>query len=317
MPPRATAGDVTVVVPNYNGAHLLPETLAALRAQDAPELEVIVVDNGSSDGSLEMLGAEPQVRVLALRKNTGFAGAANAGVRASERRWVVVLNSDARPQRGWLTALLAHVEDSDVWAWGSVLVDPQGMIESAGDGWRHGTSAYKLLEGRSLDLLPQEPYEVFAVPGAAPMFRRDVFVELGGFDERFFLYYEDIDLAWRARLRGYRAVLIPDAHVVHELGASSRPFRTWFHIARNSLWCGVRNPPELRPGLLVAATRREWRNAGRRGVRWPYLCGRVAGLWGLPRQLVIRRRLQASRTVDLAALTAFLQRQDVLAQGSS
>lgn len=314
---RPSARDVTVVIPNFNGERLLTATLDALLAQAAPELDVLVVDNGSTDGSLALLRARADVRVLALPTNTGFAGAANAGARATDRCLVVVLNSDARPQPGWLEALLTEVDDSDVWAWGSVLVDPGGLIESAGDGWRHGTTAYKLLRGQDLAALPARPYEVFAAPGAAPLFRRDVLLELGGYDERFFLYYEDIDLAWRARLRGYRAVLVPGARVTHELGASGRPFRTWFHIARNSLWCGVRNPPDLRPGLLVAATRREWRNAGRRGVRWPYLCGRVAGVAGLPRQLAVRRRLQAGRTVDLAVLADFLARQEELARGDA
>lgn len=308
----AQARDVTVVVPNFNGAHLLVQTLDALVAQGEPELDVLVVDNGSTDGSRALLDSRPDVRVLALPTNTGFAGAANAGARATDRPWLVVLNSDARPQRGWLTALLAHVQQGDVWAWGSVLVDPHGAIESAGDGWRHGTTAYKLLQGRPVDELPARPYEVFSPPGAAPLFNRDVFVQLGGYDERFFLYYEDIDLAWRARLLGHRAVLVPAARVTHELGASSRPFRTWFHIARNGLWCGVRNPPQLRPRLLLAATRREWRNAGRRGVRWPYFCGRAAGVAGLPRQLLVRRTLQATRTVDPAVLQAFLDRQESL-----
>ena len=161
-------------------------------------------------------------------------------------------------------------------------------------------------------MLPGTPYEVFAPPGAAPLFRRDVFLALGGYDESFFLYYEDVDLAWRARLCGHRAVVVPGARVTHELGASSRPFRAWFHISRNSLWCAVRNVPDLSARRLLAATRREWRAAGRRGVRWPYACGRVAGVAGLPRQLLVRRRVQASRTVDVAALQEFLERQESL-----
>ena len=307
------ASDVTVVIPNYNGAALLPATLDALAVQAPGELEVLVVDNGSSDASLSVL-AERDVRVLALPRNTGFAGGANAGVRAAARPYVVVLNSDARPEPGWLDALLAAVPASpaDVWAWGSVLVDDAGVVESAGDGWRHGTTAYKLLQGSPVTALPGRPYEVFAPPGAAPMFRRDVFQRLGGYDESFFLYYEDIDLAWRARLQGHRALLVPGARVRHLGGASGRRFRTWFHISRNALWCGVRNPPELHPRLLLAATRREWAAAGRRGVRLPYALGRAAGVVGLPKQLAVRRRVQRARTVDPQALQAFLDRQEDL-----
>lgn len=312
MQAPVTAEQVTVVVPNYNGAHLLPDTLDALQAQQAPELDVLVVDNGSSDDSVAVLRQRAGVRLLALARNRGFAGGANAGVAATQRPYVVVLNSDARPHPGWLAALLAALSDDDVWAWGSVLVDPHGVVESAGDGWRHRTTAYKLLQGRPLAAVPAEPYEVFAAPGAAPLFRREVFQRLGGYDESFFLYYEDIDLAWRARLAGHRAVVVPGARVTHELGASGRPFRTWFHISRNSLWCAVRNEPDLRPRDLVRATRREWRNAGRRGVRRAYACGRIAGLCGLPRSLAARRQRQSARTVDLPALRAFLERQEAL-----
>lgn len=307
------ASDVTVVIPNYNGAALLPATLDAVAVQAFGQLDVLVVDNGSTDASLSLL-AERDVRVLALPRNTGFAGGANAGVRATDRPYVVVLNSDARPESGWLEALLAVVSSSppDVWAWGSVLVDDTGVIESAGDGWRHGTTAYKLLQGAPVSALPEQAYEVFAAPGAAPLFRRDVFLALSGYDESFFLYYEDIDLAWRARLQGHRALLVPTARVRHLGAASGRPFRTWFHISRNALWCGVRNPPELHPRLLLAATRREWATAGRRGVRLPYAVGRAAGVAGLPRQLAVRRRLQRTRTVDPRALQAFLDRQEDL-----
>ncbi len=304
--------DVAVVIPNYQGERLLDATLDAVEAQH-PGLEVLVVDNASTDGSLRLLERRGTT-VLRLPRNTGFAGGANAGVAAVARPYVVVLNSDARPRPGWLAALLQSVGTSppDVWAWGSVLVDDRDVVESAGDGWRHGTTAYKLLQGRQLSDVPRQPYEVFAAPGAAPLFRRDVFRSLGGYDESFFLYYEDIDLAWRARLRGHRALLVPGARVEHLLGASGRPFRTWFHISRNSLWCAVRNPPRLHPRLIVRATRREWAAAGRREVRLPYALGRVAGAAGLPRQLAVRRRLQRTRTVDVTALEDFLARQEEL-----
>ena len=303
---------VAVVIPNYQGERLLDATLDAVEAQH-PELQVLVVDNASTDGSLPLLGRRG-TPVLKLPRNTGFAGGANAGVRAVQRPYVVVLNSDARPRPGWLAALLQAVDASppDVWAWGSVLLDDRDVVESAGDAWRHGTSAYKLLQGRPVTEVPQRPYEVFAPPGAAPLVRRDAFLSLGGYDESFFLYYEDVDLAWQARLQGWRALVVPGAQVEHLLGASGRPFRTWFHVSRNSLWCAVRNPPELHPRLLLRATRREWTAAGRRGVRLPYALGRLAGLAGLPRQLAVRRRRQRQRTVDVTALQEFLARQEEL-----
>lgn len=310
-----TPRDVSVVIPNLNGAHLLPDTLAALAAQHAQGFEVLVVDNASTDRSLEVLAAWPDVRVLRLARNTGFAGGANAGVAAVDRPLVAVLNSDARPDPAWLSELLAVVVTSppDVWAWGSVLLSPDGVVESAGDAWR-GTSAYKLLRDRPAAELPARPYEVFAPPGAAPLCRRAVLRDLGGYDERFFLYYEDVDLSWRARLAGHRALQVPTARVTH-LGSatsSAKQSRAWFHIARNSLWCAVRCPPEVHPRALLRATRRELSDARRRGVATAYLRGRTAGVIGLPRQLAIRRALQRSRVVDVGSLDGFLRGQQQL-----
>jgi GT2 family glycosyltransferase len=197
-----------------------------------------------------------------------------------------------------------------------VLLHEDGTIESAGDAWR-GTSAYKLLRERPVSDLPASPYEVFAPPGAAPLCRRAVMEELGGYDERFFLYYEDVDLSWRARLAGYRALVVPGARVVHLGGASSRDNRSRasFHIARNSLWCAVRCPPEVHPRALVRASRREYQSARSAGIGASYLRGRAAGLLGLPGQLRRRRVLQASRVVDVAELSAFLARQEEALQG--
>jgi GT2 family glycosyltransferase len=309
------ADDVSVVIPNFNGAGLLGETLGALAAQTVSGFRVLVVDNASSDDSLAVLARHPHVDVLRLPRNRGFAGGANAGLAAAVTPLVAVLNSDARPAPSWLAELLTVVGESpdDVWGWGSVLLHKDGTIESAGDAWR-GTSAYKLLREQPVGALPHQPYEVFAPPGAAPLFRTDVVRQLGGYDETFFLYYEDIDLAWRARLLGHRAVLVPAARVTHLGGASStgrqQAARAWFHIARNSLWCAVRCPPEVHPRALLRATRRELSTARERGVAGAYLRGRAAGVVGLPRQLRRRRALQAGRLVDTRALATFLATQE-------
>src|SRR4051812_5775152 len=153
---------VAVVVPNWNGASHLPATLDALAAQEAQPAEIIVVDNGSSDASVAMLRDRyPQVRVVALARNTGFAGAANAGWRATDADLVAVLNNDARPRPDWLSRLLAQPDDPQVWAWGSILADPSGTIESAGDHYDPRGYAYKLARGATLASLPAEPYDVF------------------------------------------------------------------------------------------------------------------------------------------------------------
>jgi GT2 family glycosyltransferase len=306
---RGRCGTVSVVIPNFNGERLLPSCIAALRAQTRPPDEIVVVDNGSRDGSLELLYASG-VRVVALPRNLGFAGGANRGIAAASGDLVCVLNSDARPEPRWLERLLDEVARSgdDVWAWGSVLVSAEGLVESAGDHWDDAGYAYKLGRGRPLVELPADPYPVFAPPGAAPLLRRDRVLELGGYEERFFLYYEDVDLAYRALLRGWRAVVVPDARVEHDLGGSGTRARTRFHVARNSLWTAVRCVPEPRTGALAHRVLVELR-AKRRPLRLAAveLAGRLAALAGLPRALRERRRIQAQRVLTAAEVRARLE----------
>ena len=299
---------VAVVIVNYNGERLLPDCLAALAAQTLAPEEIVVADNGSRDGSLELLRTRhPGVRALELGRNHGFAGGANRGVRATSAPWVCILNSDATPQPDWLAQLTAAPRDERTWALGSVLVSAAtGLIESAGDAYAPEGFAYKLLRERPLDELPVKPYRVFAAPGAAPVFRRDVFDLLGGYEERFFLYYEDVDLAFRAVLAGHHALLVPSARVTHQLGATTRSMaRLRFYVARNSMWCAVRCLPEPPVGVLLRRALAELRVNRPRRYAAAEIAGRLAGLAGLPRALRERRAIQARRVAtaqDLAAL---------------
>jgi GT2 family glycosyltransferase len=314
------SGRVAVVVPNWNGSHFLGDTLNHLARQHRPADEVLVVDNASTDGSREMLAADyPEVRVVALNRNTGFAGAANAGLDATDAPLVAILNSDARPDAAWLQELLGQDDDPTVWAWGSVLTTPDGAVESAGDHYDAGGYAYKMARGAALDELPKQPFNVFAPPGACPLFRRDIVTGLGGYDARFFLYYEDVDLAFRALLAGYRAVLVPTAVVQHDLGRSSSDRRrTWFFIGRNSLWCAVRCMPRVRPRILLRRTRREWRIArDRDDAGRAYLAGRLAGFAGLPRAFADRRRIQRSRVISIEQVDHVLHHPPLPRQGVS
>ena len=291
---------VAVVIVNFNGERLLPACLAALAAQTLAPDEIVVADNGSRDGSLALLRSTyPGVRGLELGRNHGFAGGANRGVRATTAPWVCVLNSDAEPEPAWLERLMAAQRDERTWALGSVLVSARtGLVESAGDGYAPEGYAYKLLRELPLDALPAQPYRVFAAPGAAPVFRRDVFNLLGGYEERFFLYYEDVDLAFRALLAGYQALMVPSARVVHRLGATTRSMaRLRFYVARNSMWCAVRCLPSLSASVLMRRWLAELRvNRPRRYAVFE-VAGRLAAALGLPRALRERRAIQRRRVV--------------------
>ena len=288
---------VAVTIPNFNGAHFIGACIDALLAGDRVPDEVVVVDNASTDGSEIMLRERyPQVRVERLERNLGFAGGANHGVRATTAPLVAVLNSDAVVDRRWLAELLAAPRPAHVWAWGSVLVaEETGRIESAGDQCSKLGLASKHLRDRPLEELPSEPFEVFAPPGAAPLFRRDVFDELGGYIDEFFMYYEDVDLSFRANLLGYRALLVPTARVTHALGKSGNLARSRYFIARNSTWCAVRNLPHIGPRTLLAHTQRGLRDARARGYVGPFVRGKAAAIAGLPGVLRDRRTIQRTR----------------------
>ena len=305
-----SSSGVAVVIVNYNGERLLPDCLAALAAQTRAPEQIVVADNGSKDGSVALLRAHhPHVDVLGLGHNHGFAGGANRGVRATAAPWVCVLNSDATPAPDWLAQLTAAPRDERTWALGSVLVSAaSGRIESAGDQYSAAGYAYKLLRDRPLDALPSQPYPVFAAPGAAPVFRRDVFDALGGYEERFFLYYEDVDLAFRAVLAGWHALLVPSARVTHRLGATTRSHaRARFYVARNSAWCAVRCLPRTGPRSLARRWLLELRANRPRRLAAVEVAGRVAGLAGLPRALRERRTIQAARTAPLEQVEALLR----------
>ena len=310
------SSDVAVVIVNFDGERLLGDCLAALSAQTLAPAEILVADNGSSDASLALLRAHhPGVAVLELGHNFGFAGGANRGVAATSAPWVCVLNSDATPAPDWLATLTAAPRERRTWALGSVLVSAKtGLIESAGDQYAPQGYAYKLLRDHPLSALPSEPYRVFAAPGAAPVFRRDVFERLGGYEERFFLYYEDVDLAFRAVLAGYHALLVPAARVSHQLGATTRSLaRARFYVARNSVWCAVRCLPEAGPLRLARRWASELRTNRPRRLIPVELAGRAAGLAGLPRALRERREIQDARVPGLDELGVYLRPPDAVA----
>ncbi|MCW2542744.1 MAG: glycosyl transferase, family 2 [Frankiales bacterium] len=296
---------LSVVVPNYNGAHVLPRCLAALAAQTVAPASVVVIDNGSTDGSDAAVERDfPQVQVRRMGRNLGFGAAANLGVEGVSTELVAVLNSDARPVPGWVEAVtgFADTAPESAWSWGGPLLAPDGLLESAGDCYSVAGFAYKHAQGELVERIPAEPYEVFAPPGAAPVFRREVFQQLGGYDARYFLYLEDIDLAFRGRARGYTCWLVPQAAVEHDLGGSgSANVATW-HIARNAIWCWVSNVPELHPRLLWRTTRREHRDARAKGVGAVFVRGRLVGLLALPRLLAHRRAERRQRVVPSAEL---------------
>ncbi len=310
---------VAVVVPSWNSAGLLPACLGSLREQDLP-LELLVVDNGSTDGTVAMLEREG-VPHLALPENVGFARAMNLGVARVEAPCVLALNADTILERGAVRALLAALE-ADASLSG---VQPR-ILQLEGDGAARDPERARLYsagqalsrDGRAFELGAGEEQsprylrraEVFGVCGAACLLRRELFDDLGGYDERYVSFYEDVDLNVRARIAGRRFEYVPEAAVWH-LGNASwqveapRP-SAWNArlVARNRIATQAKFvPPRALPRILAVEAGSLLR-AARQGRFRATLRGKLEGLARLPRMLRERRRL--SRQGDLGAARRWL-----------
>jgi GT2 family glycosyltransferase len=306
--------DVSVVIVTWNGRQHLETCLSAVEAQQDVSVETILVDNGSTDGTAEHVRTRyPWVKLVTLAENRGFAGGNNAGVREARGRFVAFLNNDTSADPRWLRALMSGVDEANGFALVTsriVYMHDPDTIDSAGDGVLRWGGAFKRHHGEPASAAAV-PQEVFGVCGAACMMPRAVFEEVGGFDEDFFASHEDVDLSYRARLRGYRCRYVADAVVRHvgsaTLGTVS-PFSV-FHGQRNLEWMYFKDTPgslllrtlaghvvyDLAAGVHFA----------RMGMLRPYLRAKAAAVAGLPRMLRKRAAVQRARRVatsDIAPL---------------
>jgi len=221
--PRRPA--VTVIAVNYNGRELIEPLGRSLLAQDYPETELVLVDNGSSDGSVELARRSvPALRLIELGRNLGFARANNLAIRASTAPYVCLVNTDVVLEPTFLTALVERAEsDPSIAACAAKLrLDPQRQVLNGVGGamnrigWSWDRGMYEIDRGQ----LDRSEEVLFASAGAC-LYRRAAFLEAGGFDEAFFMYHEDVDLGWRLWQLGGRSVTAPAAVAYHRFGASS------------------------------------------------------------------------------------------------
>ncbi len=313
----------SVVIPNWNGAHHLPVCLDALRAQTYPHVEVVLVDNGSTDGSHALVREHyPEVKLLALDRNLGLTGGNNAGFRAAQGEILVSLNNDTEAEPRFVEALVAALADRPQAGMAAAkmrLFDQRHILHSAGDGY--GVDGIPF--NRGVWQVDEGQFDaagwIFGGCGGAVAYRRAMLDAVGLFDESFFMYCEDVDLNWRAQLAGWGCWYTPEAVVYHKLSATGGGPLASFYTGRNTLWVLAKNYPGplLRrywrqiARAQAAVTRdalRAWRGAAARAR----LRGQMAGLLGWPKMLKKRRSIQAARRVSLDAIEALLtQDQDI------
>lgn len=297
----------SIIIPNWNGAHHLPICLNALRAQTFRDFEIIVADNRSHDNSLELLARDyGEARVLALKKNTGFTGACNAGLRAAVGEFLVLLNNDTEADPHWLAEVVSAFErypQAGLVASKMLLFDRRTILHCAGDIFRrNGTPGNRGVWEEDRGQYVEGP--VFSANGGSAAYRRTMLDQIGLLDEDFFFSCEDMDLAWRAQLAGWSAVYIPRAVVYHKLSATGAGVTASFHDGRNFIYILAKDVPgdmwrRYWPRILGAQLKialdamRAWRGAAARAR----LRGQLAGLLGLPRMLAKRQTVQTARTV--------------------
>lgn len=278
---------VSIVVPNYNGIAFMEACLRAL-LDDAPQAEILVVDNGSTDGSRELLEEQfPEVAVIALDRNYGFCRAANEGMKAASAPYVILLNNDTEVLPGFTRELVKALDrDKSVFSAAAKMIQmyhPE-KIDDAGNfycalGWAFARGKDRPVESY------EEPDEIFAGCGGAVIYRKSVLEEIGYLDEAHFAYLEDIDLGYRAKIAGYRNVYIPTAKVYHVGSGTSGSRYNEFKVSlssRNSVYLAYKNMPFLQlvlnAPLLLAGFAIKYLFFLRKGLGKTYARGLQEGL---------------------------------------
>lgn len=309
---------VSVVIPNWNGLAHLETCFEALHAQTYPNLEIITVDNASTDGSQTYITANhPDICLISLPTNRGFTGACNTGMEAAKGEIVILLNNDTEAAPTWIEEIVAAFDrhpEAGMVACKMLLFSQRDTLHTAGDlygidGLPRNRGVWQKDDERFRD----ERY-VFSACGGSSAYRRAMLDQIGLLDDDFFFSCEDVDLGWRAQLAGWKAVYAPRAVVYHHLKATGGGATASYYDGRNTLWLIAKNYPAplLRKHFAQVAGAqwgrawaaiKAWRGAEARAT----LRGMLAGLISLPAVLRKRQSVQAMRRVPLDEIETLLK----------
>ncbi|MCR9193489.1 MAG: glycosyltransferase family 2 protein [Hyphomonas sp.] len=276
----------SVLIVNYNAGDLLQAAINSLKNQTFRDFEVVIVDNDSEDQSAQNLDVEglPAIRVLREKQNHGFARGNNLAADAANGKWLALLNPDAVADENWLTEIHAATARHDscrVFACSQINMDEPDLLDGAGDAyfafgipWRGGFE-------HPISELPSKDSQCFSPCGASAVYERSLFLEIGGFDERFFCYCEDVDLGMRLQLSDEKCVFLPGAVIHHKGSATSGRYSyfTMYHGFRNRTWAYLKNMPLsvlllTLPGHLILMLYIYARNTGHANLK-----GMRKGMW--------------------------------------
>lgn len=241
---------VSVIVVNWNGERFLDKCLSAIMNQTVPAQEVIVLDNASTDSSLEILQKYSSVNLLKKDQNLGFAQGNNIAIAASvESDWIALINPDVFVEPQWIEKLLQATErypEFDIFGCKLINASNPDILDGVGDVYHLSGRVWRLGHGQSVSSMPGKIEEIFSPCAAAAIYRRSAFLEVGGFDADYFCYVEDIDLCFRLRLAGYRSLYIPHC-IAHHIGSATTGGQhsdfAAYYGHRNLVWTYVKNMP--------------------------------------------------------------------------
>ena len=330
---------LSVIIPNWNGKHFLTECIDSLKEQTFRDFEIILVDNGSTDGSAEF--AEKRygdfIRIIRNDKNLGFTGGNNVGIQASKGEYIVLLNNDTWADPRWLEELAKATRfDPPIRMWGSKVCSyyQRDRIEGVGeliywDGLCRARGQYEQDHGQYNAM-----EEILFPPGCGAMYRKSLLDEIGLFDEDFFTYADDSDVGIRARLAGWKCLYAPSAIVYHKNSGTAGQYSPLkaFYVERNRFWITIKYFPL--PLLLFTPFFTIWRFAfqaygalSHRGAAGKFtqmhspwhLIGILfkaygSGLRGLPKMWKKRRRLRRLRKVSFGEIFSWFKRFGISAK---
>lgn len=313
----------SVIIPNWNGSKLLEDCLSSITEQTFKDFEIILVDNGSTDNSLQYVRNNfPKVKIISLQKNFGFAKAINEGVRVSKAEYVIFLNNDTRVDKNWLGNLIkcadSHPEVISVNCkllnfFNKKTIDGVGILinevgQAKSIGWQEKDSGQ----------YDKEQY-IFGATGGASLFKREDFIKVGLFDGRYFMYSEEVDFAFRAQFLGYKSIFCPKAVVYHKHKATSRklPAHLEYWQFRNMTQTIIKDFPanillkKWRWLKIILVHFNTYIYQLKNGFFWSPFLADLWILFNLPKLLNERRKIQKSRKVDESYIESFFKEKKV------
>ena len=315
-------GAFAIIIVAFNCWDHLYRCLDALSDQTVSGFRIVIVDNGDATGQeIDRACAYPNVTYLKSLTNLGFAAGNNRGMDlVQDADWIVLLNPDTLPAVDWFDKMMravARYPEFDVFGSRLLQADRPGTLDGEGDCYHVSGFVWRSGMGSPVGSEHRRPWEVFSPCAAAALYRADILRELGGLDEDFFCYVEDVDLGFRLRLAGYRCLTVPDARVLH-VGSATTGKRSTFYVyygQRNLVWAYVKNMPgllfwlflPLHVALNLAAVLR-FTLRGQFRVVWRAKCDAIQGLPGIWSK---RRAIQKGRRASLGDILKVLDKRPV------